>query len=76
MEDVAVMDDIFRPFQPHFPCFLRALLALACNKIVIGDGLGANEAFFEIGVNNAGGFGGFGGFGGGDSGGGGASSDW
>ena len=53
MHDVAVLDNVIRPFEAHAAGVLRALLPAISNKIDIGDRLGADEAFFEIGVNAA-----------------------
>src|SRR5438128_300145 len=54
MHDVAVLDDVLRAFEPHLARILGALLAVARDEILIGDGLGADEAFLEIGVDDAG----------------------
>src|SRR6476661_4197926 len=55
MHDVAVLDDVFRTFEPHLAGILGALLAAAGDEILIGDGLGADEALLEIRVDDAGG---------------------
>ena len=55
MHDVAVMHDIILAFEPHLAGVARAGLAVAGDIVVIADGLGADEAVLEIGVNDAGG---------------------
>ena len=55
MEDVAVLDQVFLAFGPHFAGILGAGFAAAGDEVVIGDGLGADEAMFEVGVDYAGG---------------------
>src|SRR6266404_2060167 len=54
MHDVAVLDDVFGAFEAHLAGILGALLAVARDEILIGDGLGADEAFLEIGMDDAG----------------------
>ena len=44
MHDVAVLHDIFLAFEPHLAGVARAGFAAARDVIVIGDGLGADEA--------------------------------
>ncbi len=51
---VAVLHDIFLAFQPDTAGFAGAGFALAGDIIGIGDGFGADEALFEIGVDDAG----------------------
>src|SRR5689334_11519262 len=53
MHDIAVPDDVVLAFEPHFSHLLRALLALAGEKVIIGDDLRADKAFLEIGVDYA-----------------------
>src|SRR5579872_6578116 len=55
MKHVAVGDDIILAFETKFPGFAGARFAAAGDIIRIGDCLGANEAFLEIGVDDAGG---------------------
>ena len=57
MEDVAVLDDVFFAFLAHLAGVLARLLAAQFDEALIGDGFGADEAAFEIGVDGAGGFG-------------------
>ncbi len=57
MENIAVLDQVFLAFGPHFARFLGALFAAAGDEVVIGDGLGADEAVLEIGMDDAGGLG-------------------
>src|SRR4029079_9885703 len=57
MHDVAVLDDVLAALEAHLAVLLRALLAFARDVIGKRDHLGANEPFFEIGVNDAGGLG-------------------
>src|SRR6478736_5171315 len=54
MHDVAVADDVVLAFEPHFSSLFCALLALAGEKVIIGDDFGPDKAFFEIGVDHAG----------------------
>ena len=53
MHDVAIFDDVVAPFEAHLAGFLRALLAFACDVVCVGDHFGADEALFEVGVNDA-----------------------
>ncbi len=54
MHDVAVLHDVVLAFEPHLAGVARAGLAAAGDVIVVGDGLGADEALLEIGVDDAG----------------------
>src|SRR5258707_7179830 len=54
MHDVAVLDDVFGAFEAHLAGILGALLAVGRDEILVGDGLGADEAFLEIGMYDAG----------------------
>src|SRR3954451_12508615 len=56
--DVAVLDDIFLAFIACLAGFLGRYFAAQRDEVVVGDGLGADEAAFEIGVDDAGGLGG------------------
>src|SRR5689334_4684889 len=53
MKDVAFFHEVVLAFQPQLAGLARARLALAGNIVVIGDGFGADEAMFEIGVDGA-----------------------
>src|SRR5262249_49855402 len=53
MEDVAVLDDVLRAFEAHPAGVLGALLAVIGDEVGVGDGLGADEAFLEVGVDDA-----------------------
>ena len=55
MHDVAVLHDVVLAFEPQLAGIARAGLAAAGDIVVIGDGFGADEAAFEIAVNDAGG---------------------
>jgi hypothetical protein len=55
VQHVAVLDDVFLAFGAHLAGFLGAGLALVGDEVVEGDGLGADEALLEIGVDHAGG---------------------
>src|SRR5690606_8019797 len=52
--------DVFLAFVARFAGFLGGDLASKGDEVVIGDGLGADEAAFEIGMDDAGGLGGLG----------------
>ena len=54
MHDVAVGDHIILAFQPHLADVARAGFAAERHIVVVGDGLGADEAALEIGVDDAG----------------------
>ena len=59
MHDVAVGDHIVLAFEPEFAGLARARFAPVADIIVVGDGLGADEALLEIGMDDAGGLRGF-----------------
>ena len=61
-QDVAVLDDIVLALGAHPARLLGAGLAAVADEILIGDGLGADEAALEIGVDDAGGLGRLGAF--------------
>src|SRR4051812_48888168 len=50
MHDVAVGDDILLAFQAQLAGIAGASLPVQRDIVGIGDGLGANKTFFEIGV--------------------------
>ena len=52
---VAVLDDVFLAFLADLAGFLGAALAVERDVVVVGDGLGADEALLEVGVDDAGG---------------------
>ena len=54
MHHVAVGDDVFLAFQPQLAGVAGAGFAAERDVVVIGDGLGADEALLEIGVDDAG----------------------
>ena len=54
MQHVAVLDDVVLAFEAELARFARARLALPGDIVVIGDGLGADEALLEVGVDDAG----------------------
>ena len=51
MHDVAVGDDILLAFQPQLAGVARTRLAAVRHRIIVGDGLGANEVTLEVGVD-------------------------
>src|SRR5689334_3700933 len=53
MHHVAIGDYVVLAFEPHLSCFLGAGLTIVRDVIAITDGLGADEALFEIGMNCA-----------------------
>ena len=54
MHHVAVGDDVFLAFQPQLAGIARAGFAAERDIVGIGDGLGADKALFEIGMDDAG----------------------
>src|ERR1700694_651414 len=50
---VAVLDHVLLALEPHLSGVLRARLALERDVVVIRDGLGADEALLEVGVDDA-----------------------
>ena len=48
LEQVAVLDDVVLALRAQLACFLGACLAVVGDKVVVGDGLGANEATLEV----------------------------
>ena len=55
VHDVAVLNDVVLAFGAHLAGFLSALFTLEGNEVFVGDRLGADEAAFEVGVDDAGG---------------------
>src|SRR5690606_26595469 len=53
VQHVAFLDDVVLAFQSQTAGFLGALLALEVDEVVIADGFGADEATFEIGMDDA-----------------------
>ena len=53
MHHVAVGDDVVLAFEPQLAGVARAGFAAIGDVVVIGDGLGADEAALEIGVDDA-----------------------
>ena len=47
-------DDVVLAFEAELARFARARLALVGDIVIVGDRLGADEAFFEVGVDDAG----------------------
>src|SRR6266481_5100946 len=60
VKNVAVLDQVFFALGPHLAGLLGGLFAAAGYEILVGDGLGPDEAVFEIRMNDAGRFGGLG----------------
>ena len=54
MHDVGFPDDVVLAFEAQAPGFLRAMLAVVGDEIVISDDLGTDEALLEVGVDLAG----------------------
>ena len=54
MDHIAVLNDVFFTFCPHFARFFGFGFAAEGNEIVVGNHLGADEAAFEIGVDDTG----------------------
>ena len=59
-EDVAVFDDVLFAFGAEEAGFFDGLLAAVFEEVGGGVAVGLDEAFFEVGVDDAGGSGGFG----------------
>ena len=53
MQAIAVLHHVFLAFEPELAGLARAGLAVVRDVIGVGDRLGANEALFEICVNDA-----------------------
>src|SRR5262245_27790256 len=54
VHDIAFVDDVLLALEPQLAGFLRALLALVRDIVVVGDDLGADEPFLEVGMDHAG----------------------
>src|SRR4051812_3796231 len=54
MHHVAVGDHVLFAFEPHLAGVAGAGLATGRDVVVVADGLGADEALLEIGVDHAG----------------------
>ena len=54
MNDIAVLHDIFFALGAHFARFFGLRLATQRDKVVVCNHLGADEAAFEIGVDDTG----------------------
>ena len=37
VDDIAILNNIFLPFQPPFPGFFCTIFTIASNKVIIGD---------------------------------------
>ena len=48
MDHVAILDDVFLAFVARLACLLGARLAVEGDVVVIGDGVGPDEAAFEM----------------------------
>src|SRR6185437_11231581 len=55
VKDVAVLHHVILPFEPELARVARAGLTGKRHIIIIGNGLGADEALLEIGMDDAGG---------------------
>src|SRR5262249_9447689 len=53
IQDVTISDDVLRPLDAHLAGVLGALLAAAGDEVLVGDRLGADEAPFEVGMDDA-----------------------
>ena len=53
MHHIAVLDDVFLAFGSHLASHLGRSLSAQSDKVVIGYGLGADEALLEVGVDYA-----------------------
>src|SRR5690606_14704605 len=49
VQHVAVLNHVILAFGAHLARFLGALFALVGDEVVVGDGLGTNEAALEVG---------------------------
>src|SRR5690606_6196949 len=51
---VALLDPVFLALQAQAPGLARAGLAAVADEVLVGDGLGADEALLEVGVDHRG----------------------
>ena len=58
MHYIPILDDVFLAFQAPFTGILGAGFAVMLDVVFIGGDFGADETFFEIGVDHTGGLGG------------------
>src|SRR5688500_10562963 len=56
-QDVPVLHHVLLPLGAHQPLVAGGLDAAEAGEVVVGDGLGANEAALEVAVDHAGGLG-------------------
>ena len=54
MDDVAFLYAVVLAFEAPFARFFCASFAMVTDKVVVGDDFGADEAAFEIGVDDTG----------------------
>src|SRR5579859_1184449 len=59
VHDVAVLDGVFFPFDAEFSVVAGGGFRTKFDEVRVGDDLGLYEAFFEVGVDDAGGLWGF-----------------
>ena len=59
VHDVAVLHNVFFALYAHFAGFFNGGFGAESNVVVIFDDLGADKAFFKVGVDNAGALRGF-----------------
>src|SRR5690606_39977280 len=57
MQDVAFLHPVFLALQPQPAGLARAGFAAVADEVVVGNGLGADEALLEVGVDDRGGLG-------------------
>src|SRR5262245_33392357 len=53
VQHVAVLDDVVLAFEPELAGVARPRFAVERDVIVVSDGLGADEAFLEIGMDDS-----------------------
>ena len=53
------MDDVVFAFGADFAFFFGGGVGSGFDEVVVGDGFGTDEAFFEVSVDDGGGLGGF-----------------
>ena len=57
MHHIAVLDDVFFALQTKKAFVARAGFSAAGHKVIVGNGLGADETLFKISVDHSGRFG-------------------